>query len=306
MLFSKIPAYLIDSENVGSTWISLLQNDEKFELFICVTENAKALNFTLLKELTSDHKHKINIIECKPGKNSLDFYLSSYLGYLIGKGRHSAYVVVSQDTGYDSVIEYWNQEGYDVKRINTKPEVQKKTVQRRASRKAEEPKKEAKKETKKETRKESKPAANPNSETRVILKDESRLVKKEEEKAPAKQEKTVSKKEAPKKEEPVRKKNTEKKKVQKKENKETKEEPAKKEASLISNVLTDLLKDYPENEINDVRKYLDKVPAEKRSDKNYIYRGLVRKFKSEKGLALYTLIKKDLDRYYQTENKETA
>ena len=45
MIFSKIPAYLIDSENVGSTWISLLQTQEKFELFICVTENAKNLQF---------------------------------------------------------------------------------------------------------------------------------------------------------------------------------------------------------------------------------------------------------------------
>ena len=99
MLFSKIPAYLIDSENVGSTWTGLLQKDEDFELYICVTENAKSLNYSLLKELTVKPRHRINIIECEPGKNSLDFYLSSYLGYLIGKNRHSAYVVVSQDTG---------------------------------------------------------------------------------------------------------------------------------------------------------------------------------------------------------------
>ena len=117
MLFTKVPAILIDSENVGSTWTSLLQKDEKFELYICVTENAKSLNFTLLKQLTDEHKYKVNIIECKPGKNSLDFYLSSYLGYLIGKNKHSSYIVVSQDSGYDSVIEYWNKEGYDVKRI---------------------------------------------------------------------------------------------------------------------------------------------------------------------------------------------
>ena len=67
MLFErKIPAYLIDSENVGSTWVDLLQTDEKFDLYICVTENAKSLNFTLLKELTGDTRHKIKIIECQP------------------------------------------------------------------------------------------------------------------------------------------------------------------------------------------------------------------------------------------------
>ena len=153
MLFErKIPAYLIDSENVGSTWVDLLQTDE-------------SLNFTLLKELTGDTRHKINIIECQPGKNSLDFYLSSYIGYLIGKGKHSAYVVVSQDTGYDHVIEYWCSQGYDVKRINTKPETQKKQTRKTPVRKQ-------KTEVKK-----AQPQAPINSETRVIVKDESKAAK---------------------------------------------------------------------------------------------------------------------------------
>ena len=203
MLFSKLPAILIDSENVGSTWTSLLSKDERFELYICVTENAKSLNFTLLKQLTDEHRYKINIIECKPGKNSLDFYLSSYLGYLIGKNRHSSYTVVSQDTGYDSVIEYWCNEGYDVKRINTKPETPKKAkASRKSSKKKNEampqknqPKKEnrqlpvvrkdqlpslqVKQQPKNETRPLNQPAEvkNPNqisSEKRIIVKDENR------------------------------------------------------------------------------------------------------------------------------------
>ena len=267
MLFSKVPAYLIDSENVGSTWISLLNKEEKFELFICVTENAKSLNYSLLKELTDEHRYKINIIECKPGKNSLDFYLSSYLGWLIGKNRHSSYVVVSQDTGYDAVIEYWNKEGYDVKRINTKPEPVKKTNKRTSKKKTEktEPKKEAKSQTKTENK--------ANSETRVIVKDQTRVSDPGKEKSQA-----VKKEESPKKPEPV-----------KEENK-----------TESSSLLNDLLKDFPENEIEEVRKYLSKVPSDKRNDKNYIYRGLIRKFKSEKGLAIYTLIKKDLDKYYQS------
>ena len=252
MFFSKIPAYLIDSENVGSTWVSLLNKDERFELFICVTENAKSLNFTLLKELTDEHRYKINIIECKPGKNSLDFYLSSYLGYLIGRGKHSSYTVVSQDTGYDGVIEYWQSVGIDVKRINTKPEKVKKTATPARTRK----RPEAKTETKEK---------NPNSEIRIIRKDESK-----EQNVPKKRQASPKKK----------------------------EEKPKNEAG--QKLLNELLKEFPENEIKEVQKYLDKVPAEKRSEKNYIYRGLVRKFRSEKGLEIYTLVKKDLDRYYQS------
>ena len=249
MFFSKVPAILIDSENVGSTWITLLNKDEKFELFICVTENAKSLNFSLLKELTDEHRYKINIIECKPGKNSLDFYLSSYLGWLIGRGRHSSYTVVSQDTGYDGVIEYWQSQGIDVKRINTKPEKEKKTTRSRK---------------KAETKTETVEPKNSNSEIRIIKKDETKEVPQ-----PKKRQTSARKKE---------------------------EKPKNDEAGKL---LNEVLKEFPENEITDVKKYLDKVPAEKRADRNYIYRGLIRKFRSEKGLKIYTLIKKDLDRYYQ-------
>lgn len=280
MLFSKVPAYLIDSENVGSTWTDLLKSDEKFELYICVTENAKSLNFTLLKQLTNDNRHKINIIECHPGKNSLDFYLSSYLGYLIGKGRHSAYVIVSQDTGYDHVIEYWNSEGYDVTRINTKPEKEKRVRKTKVKEKKEEPK----------------AVEKPNSEIRVIAKKE----------VPSVKENSGNKKkqEAVKKETPVTKKETpEKKKASKK-----KEAPAPevKKTDGQMDLLKKLLKDHPESEIENVKKFLDNVPADKREEKNYIYRGLVRKFKREKGLEIYTLIKKDIANYYRLSETKAA
>ncbi len=333
MLFSKLPAILIDSENVGSTWTSLLSKDERFELYICVTENAKSLNFTLLKQLTDEHRYKINIIECKPGKNSLDFYLSSYLGYLIGKNRHSSYTVVSQDTGYDSVIEYWCNEGYDVKRINTKPETPKKAkASRKSSKKKNEampqknqPKKEnrqlpvvrkdqlpslqVKQQPKNETRPLNQPAEvkNPNqisSEKRIIVKDENRkpLSQEKPEVKEVKQEKPEQAK--PKKKaaskQPKKKEASAEKEGQPK--KETKKE--EKKASVSLDAVKQVLTEYPDNEVEDVVKYLNKVPSEKRADKNYIYRGLVRKFKSEKGLAIYTLLKKDLDRFYRTEQEQ--
>ncbi|MBQ6216755.1 MAG: hypothetical protein IJK53_05160 [Erysipelotrichaceae bacterium] len=333
MLFSKLPAILIDSENVGSTWTSLLSKDERFELYICVTENAKSLNFTLLKQLTDEHRYKINIIECKPGKNSLDFYLSSYLGYLIGKNKHSSYTVVSQDTGYDSVIEYWCNEGYDVKRINTKPETPKKTkASRKSSKKKNEampqknqPKKEnrqlpvvrkdqlpslqVKQQPKNETRPLNQPAEvkNPNqisSEKRIIVKDENRKPLsqekpeakevKQEKPEQAKPKKKAASKQPKKKEAPAEKEGQPK--------KETKKE--EKKASVSLDAVKQVLTEYPDNEVEDVVKYLNKVPSEKRADKNYIYRGLVRKFKSEKGLAIYTLLKKDLDRFYRTEQEQ--
>ena len=243
MLFStKIPAYLIDSENVGSTWASLLQTDEKFDLYIFVTENAKNLNFSLLKDLTGENAHKLNIIECQTGKNSLDFYLSSYLGYLIGKNNHSSYVVVAQDTGYDGVIDYWNSLGHKVQRINTKPLTANKT------RKAKVPAK--------------KKPVNTNSEVRVISAKENNQPKKKKADQPKKTNNAL-------------------------------------QFSDRNELLRQQLPDLSDEQRQQVRELLDKVPADKHADKSYIYREIIRKFKSDKGLLIYTALKKELDKYYQ-------
>lgn len=233
MFFQKVPAYLIDTENVGSTWTSLLKNDDRIDLFIFVTANAKNLNYSLLREITENRRrNNIKIIDCEVGKNSLDFYLSSYLGYLIGKDKHSEYVIVSQDTGYDHIVEYWKKEGVQTRKINTKPEP--------------EPKKPKVKKTKVLEEKKT-------SEKRIIKKKE---------------------------ETPI-----------------VKEVPAN---PLLTRkaFLKTLLKDYSDAEIDDIFKTLANIPEDKREDKNLIYRTLVRRFKKNKGLAIYNLLKKELKKYY--------
>ena len=244
MFAIKRPAYLIDSENVGSTWVDLLKNSEKCDFYIFVTENAKSLNFLLLKELTDNQKHKISIIECESGRNSLDFYLSSYLGYLIGMGKHSSYIVVSQDAGFDHVIDYWKRNGIDVSKLNTKPS------------KAKESKAKAPKQNKH-------PKKNANSETRVIVKKQPQEQAREEKKP------------------------------------EKKKDVGAAKESCNRLMLKKLLKGCSEDEVEEVGKLLDGIALDRRSDKGYIYRHLVRKFKSEKGLEIYTLIKKDLDKCYR-------
>ncbi|MDD5792551.1 MAG: PIN domain-containing protein [Erysipelotrichaceae bacterium] len=233
MFFQKVPAYLIDTENVGSTWTSLLKNDDRIDLFIFVTANAKNLNYSLLREITENRRrNNIKIIDCEVGKNSLDFYLSSYLGYLIGKDRHSEYVIVSQDTGYDHIVEYWKKEGVQTRKINTKPEP--------------EPKKPKVKKTKVLEEKKT-------SEKRIIKKKE---------------------------ETPI-----------------VKEVPSNPQLTRKAFLKT-LLKDYSDAEIDDIFKTLANIPEDKREDKNLIYRTLVRRFKKNKGLAIYNLLKKELKKYY--------
>ena len=43
----------------------------------------------------------------KVAKNYLDFQLATYLGFLIGKGEKGPVYIISQDTGFDSIVDFW-------------------------------------------------------------------------------------------------------------------------------------------------------------------------------------------------------
>lgn len=54
----------------------------------------------------------------RPGRNSLDFHLVLYLGFLVAKQKKGArFVVVAEDKDYDRAIEHAQGEGIDVVRV---------------------------------------------------------------------------------------------------------------------------------------------------------------------------------------------
>lgn len=101
--------FLIDTENIGKKWLELLESaDFDTHIYVFYTENSNTLFG--LSELTVLSKTKaiVDIIKCDvSGKNSLDFQLSTYLGYLIAKDNNTSYLIVSNDKGYQSVIDFW-------------------------------------------------------------------------------------------------------------------------------------------------------------------------------------------------------
>ena len=58
------------------------------------------------RELDAIYKSGINVSFklCQTGNNSLDFQLSSYLGYLAGKNNNINYIIISNDKGFDTVV----------------------------------------------------------------------------------------------------------------------------------------------------------------------------------------------------------
>ena len=101
--------YLIDYENVhDSGFKGSGQLTGKEHVHIFSSANAPYVNISSLSSL----KGKFYFHKVPAGKESLDMNLVSFLGYLIhkNKGKKVIYIIISQDRGYDKVIQYWKEE----------------------------------------------------------------------------------------------------------------------------------------------------------------------------------------------------
>lgn len=108
--------YLIDTENVGSSWTELLpflgKNDE---ILLFYTTNSPGIPYRDL-QMIMEHPLQLEMIPCNTGKNGLDFQLSSYLGYLLRSSAKARYVILSKDMGYDPLIQFWKERGAEITR----------------------------------------------------------------------------------------------------------------------------------------------------------------------------------------------
>lgn len=101
--------FLVDYENVhdnGFKGAEQLSGKECVHIFS--TANAPYININALSSL----KGKLDIHKVPAGKEALDMCLVSYLGYLIRKNKRekAIYIIISQDRGYDRVINFWKAE----------------------------------------------------------------------------------------------------------------------------------------------------------------------------------------------------
>lgn len=110
--------YLVDTENVGSTWKDLLPvKTGTDQILLFFTENSPYVSYTDL-QLILQFPDRFEMIKCNPGKNGLDFQLVTYLGYLLKTASKSNYVIVSNDGGFDAVVRFWQERGMSVSRTN--------------------------------------------------------------------------------------------------------------------------------------------------------------------------------------------
>ena len=109
--------YLVDYENVNYTGIEGIQELEAEDfVYIFYNEQIKTMPFSVGVDLAKAKARTEFISIKKTGKNYLDFQLATLLGYFIGKNEGVKAVIISNDTGFDSVVDFWKSKNSDVSR----------------------------------------------------------------------------------------------------------------------------------------------------------------------------------------------
>ncbi len=109
--------YFIDSENVNEVWVNILNILKPEDLiFLFYTDNSAHISCAKAVELINIGAKQIRGIRCKEGNNGLDFQMVTQLGAVISKSPKCEYILISNDNGFDAVVSYWKQKGYNIRR----------------------------------------------------------------------------------------------------------------------------------------------------------------------------------------------
>lgn len=110
--------YFVDTENVGRSFLAYLGACvDETNVYIFVGENNNRLKFSSNDlNLMFQSQAKLKMMDCKVGSaNSMDFQISSQLGYCVHKyGKSVNYYILSKDKGYESLTWFWSQFGVTV------------------------------------------------------------------------------------------------------------------------------------------------------------------------------------------------
>lgn len=112
--------YLVDSENVGDVWVPLLAAAKaEEEIVVFYTQRSPHMNYENVRKLKETDREAV-FIKCFEGSNALDFQLVTELGYRLCREPDCEYVIVSNDTGFDAAVRYWNEKDMPVRRLSGK------------------------------------------------------------------------------------------------------------------------------------------------------------------------------------------
>lgn len=109
--------YLVDMENIPHAWAKLLDACTESDCFVLFyTEQVHQVPIAVMEKVTRSPV-AMDYVRCRGGMNGLDFQLVTELGYRVAKDPGAEYIIVSQDHGFDVVVDYWSERGVRAKRL---------------------------------------------------------------------------------------------------------------------------------------------------------------------------------------------
>lgn len=102
--------YLVDFENVRSGGLKGVEDlSEGDKVVIFYSKNADAITFDVHMLLSKSRAEIETFRILRGGRNSLDFQLSTYLGYLVMENCYKNIVIISQDKGFLCATSFWEE-----------------------------------------------------------------------------------------------------------------------------------------------------------------------------------------------------
>lgn len=112
---------LLDCENVGRFDFQMLPADFTLVAFLGNINFLRRLEFISYSRQLG--KSVVQLVDVLPGrKNSLDFYITCYLGIFLSERPNAEYIIISADKGFDSLIAHLRALEKNVRRVNTQLE----------------------------------------------------------------------------------------------------------------------------------------------------------------------------------------
>lgn len=102
--------YLVDFENVRSEGLRGVEGlNEGDKVVIFYSRNADAITFDVHMLLSKSRAEIETFRILRGGRNSLDFQLSTYMGYLVMENCYKNIVIISQDKGFLCATSFWEE-----------------------------------------------------------------------------------------------------------------------------------------------------------------------------------------------------
>jgi hypothetical protein len=107
----------VDFENFTKIIEDIKKADAKIVVLVGLNQTNKP--FTFAKELL-DNVSSVELLKVKgQGKNALDFFIAYYLGVYTNRNKELKFIICSNDQGYDPLIKHLNENGINIRRLET-------------------------------------------------------------------------------------------------------------------------------------------------------------------------------------------